>query len=715
MMAFDLAMDEELLEVRDDPGLWFRGFGRFRDERTRMAMRGRPNVLQRRMFEHYRRCQRAGQPCRMVVLKYRRAGSSTGSQALIYTHAQNYNARLGVIGTDYKASSNMLQMLAFFGEHDDFPGWSGRRAQAVGSGPAGKDGEAGPGLDAAPWEERIDKALATKIAWSHGSSVELYTATNPESARSAGLNGFHATEVGRWPAGGQWDAVETLTSMRNTLPKAGFHLAIEESTANGAQGAFYDTCRNARWPEYADWPRMHRSCWPLAESEYGRELQFVFIFAAWFEDERHFERETAERALANDLGLSRAQAEALAAERNAGLARRVEETLDAESWYFGERELIARYGEPGPMGTRLGGEVAATVWEQLAWRRGIIRNVCSRRGLDEFAQEYPANPLEAFRASGAPVFDYEGIMVLDEGLRTEGEGMENGKWKMENGVIEQDRRPESGPFRQAQGPEPVEGDRREEFGPSGEGVATGFFPFRSPVSGFRFRHTSEAEAQVQRWEAPIPGCRYIVSVDPTKTAEIVMGTGERDRNSVLVLRDGFMDTRGRWHVLKLVARVRPPNQWEDAPLARLVAALAGHYGGALIVVESNLGSGLITRLRDEHRCDLYGREHLDAVNHMKSKTYGWNTDASTRRHAVSTLQEYIREQRIEILCPNVIAELKTFVFNSQGRAEAAAGSHDDDVMSLAIGLACLPQATAHPVRKEIVNTKPVDDHLWSEM
>ena len=40
---------------------------------------------------------------------------------------------------------------------------------------------------------------------------------------------------------------------------------------------------------------------------------------------------------------------------------------------FGEKELIARYAQPGPMGMRLGGEVAATMWEQLAWRRGIIK------------------------------------------------------------------------------------------------------------------------------------------------------------------------------------------------------------------------------------------------------------------------------------------------------------------------------------------------------
>ena len=36
-------------------------------------------------------------------------------------------------------------------------------------------------------------------------------------------------------------------------------------------------------------------------------------------------------------------------------------------------------------------------------------------------------------------------------------------------------------------------------------------------------------------------------------------------------------------------------------------------------------------------------------------------------------------------------------------------------MSLAIGLACLPRATPHPAPKVVLNTKPVDDHLWTDM
>lgn len=633
--------EEISLEVREDPLGWFEEFSFISDEETRKPIRPRPNILQQRMMEHYRRCQQDGKPCRMVTLKYRRAGASTASEALVYVHAQNHNARIGVIGTNYQASSNMLEMLSYIGEHDEFPGWTGKPAKADMKTVAWQDWY--DGSDNVPWTDRVDKIIATKVVWSHGSVVELYTANNPESARSAGLNGYHATEVGRWKTGGVIDAVETLMSMRNTLPKTGFHLAIEESTADGASGPFHDTCRKARYPEYAKWPEMHKSCWPLNDSEYGRDLQFVFIFAAWFEDSRHRDTLTPEQA------------------------RKVEQSLDAEQWYYGEKELIAKYSQPGPNGIRLGSEVDATIWEQLAWRRGIIQHVCTRRGLDEFAQEYPANPLEAFRASGAPVFSQEGIMALDEAMR-------HAK-KPECGVIDM-----------------------------------------LPSRGASFRWTPEAEAVLQVWEDAIPGCRYLISVDPTKDAEIVKGTGERDRNAILVIRDGYQRSTasgGKWFPTKVVARVKPPNAWGDAPLSRIIAQLAAVYGGAIIVVESNLGSGLITRLRDEYHCNLYCRESWDLVRQRFASAYGWDTNEATRRQCISVLQEAINEQTIEVLCPNIIAELRTFVYSSKGKAEAASGSHDDDVLSLSIGLACMSHASTFTQRAAVTVVAP-DELSWKE-
>lgn len=596
---------KEALDYRENPKRWFQGFGRYRDEQTRKPLRGKANVLQRRVFEHKRRCQAENKPCRMVVLKYRRAGSSTSGACCIYMDGMNFNARLGVIGTDYKASSNMLDMVSFYGEHDDFPGWH--------------VGVQATDFKTVPWEDKTEKIIATKLVFAHDSSVELYTAANPESARSAGLTGYHATECGRWPGGGELDAGETLTAMRNTLPKKGYHFAMEESTAKGAQGAFYETCRTARWPDYADWWKQWQTCWPLTEVEYGRDLQFVFIFAAWFEDERHIERLTPEQQ------------------------QRVEETLDAEPWYQGEKELIALYAQDGPHGKRLGGEVDATVWEQLAWRRGMIKTVCTKRGLDEFKEEYPSNPLEAFRASGSPALDQEGLTALELASRNA---------LPEHGILSLQQ--------------------------------------NDTVTWSRM---AEGQCVYWLWEKPIVGARYLITCDPMSGSEQVTGTGEKDRHAVFVLRDAFTDTRGRYYPVKVAARIRPPCQFEDNVLARQIALLARYFGNCMITVEANCGAAVIKLLYNEHHCRIYQREDFDHTSQKFTQKLGWWNDTGSRRIAIAELQAYVREQRLDLLCPHAVGECKTLIIDNKGKAVAGGSNHDDDPLALAIGLVCLPSAT----------------------
>ncbi len=612
-----------LLRIRRDPRAWFQGFGYWLDdENNRKPTRGPALVLQRRYFEHYARCLAERRPCRMVGLKYRRASSSTAGNAILYHHSMNFPSRMGVIGKDYKSSSNMMGMIKTFAEHDQFPGWSGGCLPREGA------------HEEVDWEEEpgvwLKKTIATRLEWHHGSVIELYTAENPASARSAGLQGYLATECGFWPGKGVKDASETLTAMRNTLPKKGFHFCLEESTAHGAAGAFYETCKAARWPEEAKetWAKQWLSDWPLEEAKTAaeRDLQFVFIFAAWFEDERNFYRITPE-----DEAHIRA-------------------TLDAEPWYEGEKALIERYGQEGPRGQRLGGEVDATVWEQLAWRRAIITQT---KGLENFKQEYPSNPLEAFRASGAPVFEHEGLLAIEQMVA---------KAMPEHGFID--------------------------IQPSGGAV---------------WVRTKLSQSVFTIFEHPIPGCRYLLSCDPRTGSVMILGGTARDRHSIFVLRDGYLDDKNRRHLPRVAARIRPPCYWEDAPLAKQMARLAGYYGGCKIVVENNAGVPLIRRLLDDYGCDLYIQEIFDHTTQALKKQYGFRTDEDGRRMAVSKGQEFIREQRLVLECAHALAEMKTFVFDDKGKAVGSGSNHDDDVLALIIGLCCLPAATEYVPRNARAN------------
>lgn len=607
---------EEIDAVRDSPLLWFEGCGKVRDEGTNLPVRVKANVLQRRIFEHYRRCQEAEEPCRMVVLKYRRAGSSTASSALMYVHAQNYVSRSAVAGTDYKSSQNMQRMISHFAQHDDFPGWM----------PTVKE----KGFKEVLWESgsTVTKEVATRLEFATKSTVELFTAQNPEACRSAGLNAVHLTECGRWPTGGVMDAAQTLSSVRNALPKSGFHLAIEESTAEGAGNAFCHTCETARYPDYADWPQQYASGWPLAEVPYGKELQFVFIFAAWFEDERHV------------------PGKPLTPEQIAD----IEATLDED-----EQVLIQRFGQQGARGQRLGSEVNATVWEQLAWRRAIIATVCTKGGVDEFKQEYPSCPEEAFRASGAPALDQEGVAVLQDAVRRAGK------------------------------------------------------PRYVTILDGKLTDCPENRSRWTIWEELTDGCSYLVVCDPMSGAEAVTGTGEKDRHAVFVIRDAYQDKAGVFHRLKVVARLKPPCQWEDEIVTDALEEISAYYGRAIIVVEGNAGTAILKSLNNR-RAPLFLREVQGEVGQPAQKKLGWWTDAQSRRVAISALQEAVREQAIELLCPHAVHELAGLVINNAGKVEAGGSGHDDDALALAIGLACMHAATRYSVLEPGIK-RFADDHF----
>ncbi len=56
--------------------------------------------------------------------------------------------------------------------------------------------------------------------------------------------------------------------------------------------------------------------------------------------------------------------------------------------------------------------------------------------------------------------------------------------------------------------------------------------------------------------------------------------------------------------------------------------------------------------------------------------------------------------------------MKTFIFDTKGKACAASGSHDDDVMALLMGLCCLHVATMYPLAPPVDNTRALDEDRW---
>jgi hypothetical protein len=331
--------------------------------------------------------------------------------------------------------------------------------------------------------------------------------------------------------------------------------------------------------------------------------------------------------------------------------RDIERTIDAEEEFHGEKELMDLYGVTGDDGVmRLGTTVDEyDVWEQLAWRRYAIRKECGR-DKNIFDRDYPHSWRSAFQKSGNLRFNGTGLAMLRKRLS--------------------ERVPQFGNFEETK-------DKR-----------------------VIFRKTDPIVSKFTIFEMPIRGQRYLLAIDPMTGASQTTGA-DPDYHGVFVLRQGYWDGKGAWVRPATVARV-VPCRWDVGVLEEAVWQLARFYGnrsGCKIVVEVNMDRGIIELLK-QRSADLYRREIFNRVEEKTSKAYGFLTNEKTRENLIEKLSMAIRSWDepgggIDVFCPRAVEQCENFIVKTNGRSEAAAGFHDDDVLSIALGLEVLDHATMY--------------------
>ena len=179
------------------------------------------------------------------------------------------------------------------------------------------------------------------------------------------------------------------------------------------------------------------------------------------------------------------------------------------------------------------------------------------------------------------------------------------------------------------------------------------------------RHNGALEV----WLPPVPGCDYLLAVDTAGG-----GTdGDYSVVEVLEVQTGLQCAELRKH---LSAR----------DLAMEVEALTREYGRALVVVErNNHGAGVLAYLAMGGEVRLY-EQHGQA---------GWLTTAASKPGIVSRLGSLLVEEPWLFESRRLLAECRSYVTLPGGGTGAAAGTHDDCVMAMAIG---------HAVRAELLTT-----------
>jgi hypothetical protein len=163
------------------------------------------------------------------------------------------------------------------------------------------------------------------------------------------------------------------------------------------------------------------------------------------------------------------------------------------------------------------------------------------------------------------------------------------------------------------------------------------------------------------WFPPVAGKQYLVAVDPAGGGS----EGDYSAIEVLEMETGLQCAEFAGHVGGL-------------ELARLAAELATHYNRAWLVVErNNHGSGVLAHLETSCKYARLYRQGGQA---------GWLTTSVSRPAALGRLDAALVEQPECFMSRRLLGECRSFVRLANGSSGARAGTHDDRVMAMAIGL-----------------------------
>jgi hypothetical protein len=297
--------------------------------------------------------------------------------------------------------------------------------------------------------------------------------------------------------------------------------------------------------------------------------------------------------------------------------------------------------------------------EQIAWMQWATREEC-KRDFDVFCEEYPFDEESAFRKSGRQRFNSNKLAAMKEEAQKYPPAFGNIDVVEKNRVV--------------------------------------------------WRPSVSSESRIVRWEQPRIGCRYLLAVD-SMTGETQVGGKDPDNHAVGVIRAGMFTADGGWSPPILAARLvadwdlwersrKYELRWDIDVLEEQIWRLAQYYGNCVIVPEMNADRGIVELLKMRQGAKIYVRKLFNQREQTETNAYGWYTDVRTRELVVETLARAIREhgkrgEGCEIFCPIALDELQNFVVKPSGRSEAASGSHDDNVLMLAIGLTTIEAATAY--------------------
>lgn len=266
--------------------------------------------------------------------------------------------------------------------------------------------------------------------------------------------------------------------------------------------------------------------------------------------------------------------------------------------------------------------------DQLQWRRWCIRNNC-QNSVEQFRQEYPSSPDEAFISTGRCIFDKEA-------------------------VIERLKHVEK-PIKQ------------------------GYFTYNEEKS------QSNIMTDIQ-WVNDPKGFIKIFKLPnmPQFTKYAIGGDTAGETDGDFFSAD-VIDAKS----LEQVATLHM--QTDEDLFAKQMYCLGKYYKDALMSIETNFSTYPQKKLEEFGYKNFYVRETVDRFDKSVTKQFGFNTNRKTKPVILANLVELVREHTDIFNDDRTLREMLTMVKKPDGKQEAVDGYHDDKVMSIAIAYNALTQ------------------------
>ena len=259
--------------------------------------------------------------------------------------------------------------------------------------------------------------------------------------------------------------------------------------------------------------------------------------------------------------------------------------------------------------------------DQLEWRRWCIRNNC-QNDIEQFKQEYPSNPEEAFISTGSCIFDKEAVIN-----------------------------------RLRHVPKPIK---------------QGYFVYNEENA----RHNIMSDI---KWVNDKKGCIKLFKLPnmPAFTKYCIGGDTAGDTQGDEFSSD-VIDAKSLEQVATLTM------QTDEDLYAKQMYCLGMYYGWALMAIETNYSTFPQKKLEELGYPNFYVREVVDRFDKSVTKQFGFNTNKKTKPLMLANLVELVREHTYIFNDEKTLRQMLTFVKKDGGVQEAEEGYHDDKVMSIAI-------------------------------